>query len=139
MAKTNTPVFTQNILNTYTQFVTADGTTSKVIATAGADDSRITRITITSTDTASNDVFLWINDGSNEARIGWVTLPITAGTDAATDAVSMIDATTFTHRQVDNNANPYFELQATYTLKMSMNAAVGATFAVDVMVTQEDY
>lgn len=139
MAKTNNPVFTQNIFNTGTSFVDTDGTAFKTIATAGADDSRILHVTITTDDTSPNTAFLAINDGVNDFEIGWVNVGAGAGTDGGTDAVSMLAATTFFHRQIDNNANPYLELQATYTLRLRMGTAVGATFTTNVVVAQEDY
>ncbi len=137
--KTNTPAFTQCMENPGNDFVDADGTTAKVIATAGAKDARIYHVTVTSTDTAANKIYLFINNGTKSRGIGWCDLAALAGTDGATDSVSVLAATSFTHRRLDNAGNPFFQLKATYTLEMSLGTAVGATFEVNAIVEQEDY
>jgi len=138
MAKTTTPAFTQNIIHTITTFTDADSTNLKTIATAGTNDSRITHITISSNDTA-NTAFFYIDDGADNANISNVDIPENSGTNGTTDIVIALSATTFLHRQLDNNANPFFQLGANNTLKMRLSTAVSATKEIKVIVTQEDY
>lgn len=139
MAKTTTPAFTQNISHTITSFVDIDGTNLKTIATAGINDSRIVHISISSTDTTARKAFFYIDNGTANARISHVDIPASSGTNGNTNIVVALSATTFLHMKLDNNANPYFELGANHTLKMGLLSAVGATFEIKVLVTQEDY
>jgi hypothetical protein len=139
MPKTNTPAFTQSIKTTGTIFFPADTTTTKTICTAGTNDSRVTRITITSTDTAANVAYFYINDGTTNFLIGYVVIVANAGSNGSTPSVAGLSASSWLHRSLDNNANPYFELQTGYTLRMSLQNAVSATREIDVIVSSEDY
>lgn len=138
MPKTNSPSFTQKIKNTGTTFLTADSTNYKVIATAGENDSRVVRITISSNDIA-NKAFFAIRKNTVEYPIAWTNIPLNSGTDGVADCVEALISTTFYHRQIDNNANPFFELEGGVELVMKLLTAPTATKAVNVLVTQEDY
>lgn len=139
MPKTNTPAFTQAIKTTGTVFLPADSTNTKIICTAGTNDSRVTRITITSTDTSSNVAYFYLNDGTTNFLIGYVVIVANAGSNGSTPSIAGLSANSWLHRSLDNNANPYFELPAGYTLRMSLQTAVSATREIDVIISSEDY
>ena len=138
MAKTPTPAFTQNIVHSITQFLPADTTNFKTIATAGADDSQITSIIINNND-ISNIAFFSIDNGSSSSVISHCIIPANSGTDGSTDIVSVLNADTFYNRKLDNNANPYLLLGANHTLKMKLNTAISATKEINVICTLENY
>ena len=144
MAKSNVATFTVNPENPpIVTIVNADGTTPKVVLDSSilgnSEGSIITQITISTDDTAANKAFLYINDGTTDARVGWVDVAAGAGTDGTDNAVSMLAASTFTHRRLDNNANPYFLLQGGHDLKIGMQNAVTSTKTVWVIIELEDY
>lgn len=139
MPKVNTPSFTQNISHSITSFIDTDGTSLKTIATAGANDSRITYISISSTDTAAIKAFFYIDNGITNGIISHCEITANSGTNGTTDIVPAISTANFLHRKLDNNANPYFELAANHTLKMKLSSAVAAAKEIKVVVTQEDY
>jgi hypothetical protein len=139
MAKTSTPAFTQNILNSGTTFVTTDQSTYKVIAMAGANDSRVVHISIATDDNLGNTAFFAIRKSGVDYPLSWVAIPSFSGYDGTADIVEALIATTFLHRQIDNNANPYFELQAGLELVMRLQNPVSVAKTLWVLVTQEDY
>ena len=139
MPKTTTPVFTQKVIHTGTTFLTAYGTAANVIATGGADDSRIVRLSLSSDDTVANKAFFYIRLNSYDYPIAWVNIAAGSGTNGTVDMTEAIAATTFLHRQIDNNGNPYVELQAAIDLRMKLQVAPSPTKTVTAIVTQENY
>ena len=139
MAKTPTPAFTQSISHSLTAFLPADSTNLKTIATAGANDSQISSLLISNTDTISNIAFFYIDNGTTNALISHCVIPANSGTNGSTDIVSVLNSSTFYSRKLDSNANPYLLLGANHTLKMKLNTAVSATKEIDVLCTLENY
>lgn len=139
MPKTTTPAFTQAITHTPTQFLTADSTNFKTIATGGTNDSRIVHLTISSTDSASNVAYFAFSNGAVTIQIGHCNIPNGSGTNGTNNAVAVLSASSFPHRKLDNNANPYFELANGWVLQMRLANGVTAAMEISVLVTQEDY
>lgn len=139
MPKTTTPAFTQAITHTPTQFLTADSTNFKTIAAGGINDSRIIHITISSTDTASNIAYFSLSNGTTTVTIAHCNVPNGSGTNGINNSVAVLSASSFLHKKLDNNSNPYFELATGWTLRMRLAIAVTAAMEISVLVTQEDY
>jgi len=68
----------------------ADGVTLKTLFTAPAAGSRVNGISLTSSDSVSRDVELYINLGGSDIPLGCVTVPANAGTVAGVSPVSML-------------------------------------------------
>lgn len=66
--------------NAATLFQSSDGTTTKDILSAGADDSIVTAIVITSTDGTLRKVQLILNDGTTDFVITTLAVPGNSGT-----------------------------------------------------------
>lgn len=139
MAKTPTPSFTQNITHQITQFLPADSTNLKTIATAGTNDSRVTNISISSTDGSAITALFVIDNGLTNGIISHCNILANSGTNGTVDITVPLSAASFLHRKLDSNANPFLELGANHTLKMKLNTAVSATKEIVVVVTLEDY
>lgn len=60
-------------------FTSADTTTKKTVATAGADGSRIDSVMVSSDDTAAVNLAFYLNDGATDYYIGNVNVPIGSG------------------------------------------------------------
>ncbi len=75
------------------QFVNGTGTTVTTVVTAGANGSRISALTATSTDTAQRILDIYVQPGGSGTAylIGSVTIPIGAGTGGAA-AVNLLNA-----------------------------------------------
>lgn len=138
MPKTFTCPFTQNINPQVPQvFANADGTNVKTIFTAGADDSVIKAIIITSTDTAARDIQLHISDGTTNFQLRRLSIPASAGNSATVspvDALSGIIGLPF-----DEHGNRVLRLRRGFQLRANMPVAVSSGTEVDVIVLGEDY
>lgn len=139
MPKQQTPAFTQAITHYPTQFITADSTTYKNIATGGVNDSRIVHITISSTDSNSNVAYFALSNGVATIPIGHCDILTGSGTDGTNTVIAALSADSFLHRKLDNNANPYLELAAGWNLLMKLETAVSGVATIGVLVTLEDY
>lgn len=139
MPKTTTPAFTQTIRHQITTFTDTDGTNLKTIATGGTNDSRVIHITISSSDSASNVAFFAIHNGTDSANIGTCNVPNGSGTDGTNSIVIALASTSFLHRRLDNNANPYFELAAGSSVELKLANQITTGAEIKVLVTVEDY
>jgi len=107
----------------------AMGTTAQSLKVGGTNGSKIVAIVATSTDTASRDFRFGILSGGTLYYLDTTTVPITAGTIAATAPVDFIGAST--GLPVDNDGQKYiFLASASDTLQVQAVTAVTATFNV---------
>lgn len=116
-------------------FQNADGTTSKVIYASGANGSRVDAVSITSTDTAQQQMKIIINDGAADHVVGWVTIPITAGTDGVTKSVSLLNSVNETWL----SASGSIFLKSGWSLKLAMYSAVTVAKLIDTVSFCGDY
>lgn len=138
MPKTYTCPFAQNINPQVPQaFANADGTNSKICFTAGADDSIIKAIIITSTDGNARDIQLQISNGTNNFQLRRLTIPANAGTNTSVspvDALSVMVGLPF-----DEHGNRVLRLRRGFQLKANLLAATSAGAEINVIVLGEDY
>ncbi len=139
MAKTNEAVFTQNANIARATIVNADGTTAKSLISAGADDTKITGIALTTDDSAAVNVQVILNDGSNDTVIGIVNVPITSGFAASIPGVNGMNATDLPHLPIDSAGNPYIMLKTGHSLKVAALAAVTAAKTLYAVALGEDF
>ncbi len=139
MAKTNEAVFTQNANIARATIVNADGTTAKTLITAGADDTKITGIALTTDDTAAVNVQVIHNDGSNDTVIGIVNVPITSGFAASTSGVDGFNATDLPQLPKNSAGNPYIMLKTGHSLKVAALAAVTSAKTLYAVALGEDF
>ncbi len=92
MAANTTPVFELIPIVAGVNFVNADGTTKKTLATGATDGTRVDAIALSSDDTAAVNMSFWINDGTNDLYIGNVNVPAGSGftTVARLDAITTL-------------------------------------------------
>jgi hypothetical protein len=121
MARNKDPIFLGSVVAATQSFNNADGTGAKTILVAGADGAAITNLTAVSTSSAAEIAVLELDDGSTTVRLGEVSIPIGAGTDGATAAKNLLDATAMPGVfQADGS----LLLGAGATLSVKMKAAV---------------
>jgi hypothetical protein len=114
----------------------AAGTTAQAVAAAGADDSIIDSIIISSTDTNPQDVQIIVNDGTNDNIIDTVNVPAGSGTDGTHPAV---DGLSNAALPLNAQNKKVLFLKAGCTLKAAMVAAVTAAKLVTVNAFAEDF
>lgn len=142
MAKNTTAFFTkQERIPTRVTFANADGTNIKDICSAGADDSRLMEVLITSTDSAVKEMTFYLNDGTNDIPIKLCSIAINQGNVIATpDPVRLINSTNFINgRLMDRDQNYYLALPAGYKLRAKCNSAVTAATAITVLAILKDF
>jgi|688.fasta_scaffold298863_3 hypothetical protein len=138
MPKTYTCPFAQNINPQVPQaFTDADGTNVKTCFTAGADDSIIKAIIITSTNGAACDIQLHISNGTTNFQLRRLTIPANAGTNSS---VSPVDALSgMVGLPFDEHGNRVLRLRRGFQLKANLLAATSAGTEINVIVLGEDY
>jgi len=139
MAKTNEAVFTQNAKAGRQTIANADGTTVKDLISAGADDTKVVAIAITSDDTAAVDVKIIYNDGTNDDVIGIVNVPITSGMAASKPAVNAMNTTDMPFLPKDNAGNTYLTIKTGHKLRVQALATVTSGKTVKVVALAEDF
>jgi len=134
-ANTN-PIFVGARRSVGTELATADGTTARVIWTAGTNGSLIEAISITSTDTSAVEVDLFLSDGATVYSLGSVAVAIGAGTDGGTTAPA---------NGLNQTELPWLRDDLTvaigpdHLLMAAAHAAITAAKVVDIVVFGGDY
>jgi len=139
MAKNTELYLTASSNNQGTDFENADGTDLQDIFSAGAEGSIVRSIAITSDDTGTKAVLLYLHDGANTFCLGRIEVPIGAGTDGTEQALNMLDSVNFPWTKYDNAKNRIIMLANGEKLQAAMAAAVTAEKKVVVTVFGEDF
>lgn len=134
------------IINQITTFVNGDGLNAKKIAegTTTTVGSRISKILITTDDTAVNIFKFFLHDGTSTSLlpIGFISVPANSGdsTSNNNNTVSVLRSTNIDPLvDLDNNGNPYILLSPEYSLYGSVTTAVSASKTLQVAVWIDDY
>lgn len=139
MAKSAIGYQLQNINLGSAIFANADGTTIKDVLTADTDDSILKAIAISSTDTVSRVVNLYLYDGTNNLYIGSFTIPAGAGTNG-TEPV--FDGLAADWLPIDAAAKKILPLKGSgtaYKLRAGLPVAVASGKVIHVLAVAEDF
>lgn len=142
MAKNTTAYFLANDVYVRTTFVNADGTNIKSICPSGADGSYVYEIQITGDNTATRDITLYINDGTNDIPIKLSTVAINQGNVIGTpDPLRLIQPVTgfIVGRILERDQNYYIPLPTGFSIRMKVNTAVTAGQTITVLVNRKDF
>jgi hypothetical protein len=139
MAKSQALNVTQNIKTPGVSFVNADGVANKTLVTAGANDSVVKSIMVTSSDTAVVNLKVSVGDGVTDRVIGTVAVPIASGTNGAAASVDLLNAASLPGLPLDQNGKRILPLQTGYLVKVAPLVALTAAKNVDVVAVVEDY
>lgn len=138
MPKTYTCPFTQSVNAQVPQtFANSDGNTVKTIFTAGADDSRIYSILISSTDTSDRTLQLYLSDGTTNFELRRLTISASAGTSVTVPIVSGLSGLDL---PFDSQGNRYMPIRRNFQLRVNViGTAVTSGQTIDVIVLAEDF
>jgi hypothetical protein len=140
MAVSATGSFPQKPKNGNITIVNADASGLKTVYTGGADGSKIVGLLVASDDTSARDVQWGITVGAVFYPLGTVSIPITAGTIAATPMVNLLDLTKSPGLPIDSDGNPYvFLASASYTLQIKALTTVTAAKTISVSAIAADW
>lgn len=151
MAKNQDVFFTDTPQIVSTGFTDADTATDVdggsgtivLLATAGADDTVVRSLSITSSDTSAKDVMLFISNSATlttgNGLIGIINVPITAGFDTSVAAVNGLNSTALPHTRIDKDGNRILVLKSGWYLKAGLKAALTSAKKVKLVCISEDY
>lgn len=140
MAKSSTLYVTQNYRNTTQTFTDVDGTNTKLLIDAGADDSNIIGISITSTSATDDILLLYLYDSSTDFLIGSFPVPALSGSNGIVYKTNGLNKTILAGITLDGNGNPYIPLAAGYSLRAALiNGLSNNGEQTTVIVTAEDF
>ena len=119
--------------------VAADTTTAKTVVTAPAGGSKVTGLILASDDTSARDIQFGVTQsGGSFYPIGTVTVPITAGTIAATPSVNAINRSTCPGLPLDSDGNPYILLESGDKLEIKALTTVTAAKTISATAIHAD-
>lgn len=135
MAVNTQPIFVKTANNAEATFVNADGTTPKDLIIAPTDGTKIFAINVTSDDTATVNMKVFLHDGSTAYLLGTVAVPTLAGTNGSAPAVNVLDPTAIPGLDADGE----LFLPAGYKIQVAPLAAVTAAKTVTVVGLGANY
>jgi hypothetical protein len=114
-----------------------DGQTLKTVCTPGSNGSKIIGLIATSTDTSARDVTVYRTNSAVDYPLGTTTVPITAGTIAATNGVNLL--TNIAGLPTDSDGNPFIYLISGDTLRVEALTTVTAAKNISVTAIYMDF
>jgi hypothetical protein len=139
VAVVNKPIFPQLVNSPAVQILPADLSTLKTILTAGADGTIVGRILVTSTDTSSRDLALYVTISAVDYLIGTVAIPASSGFTNAVPTVGLFDSAQIPSLLIDNNGNRYLQLQTGAVLKVKSLSTVAAGKIISVIAQSGNF
>lgn len=101
-------------------------TTSQLIFTAGANDSDVKGIVVSTTDTSAINLQLFITRGGTDYLLGTVTIPAAAGSDGATPSIDLLGSGLIPGLPIDNVGKRYIPMKTGDTLRVAAKVTMTA-------------
>lgn len=152
MAKVNTLPVAQNINGPISvQFANADGaagtglttapSNTKLLYTAGANDSVLKSIIVSSDDSSARVLNLYVSPdaGTTKYWLSAFSIPITSGNTGAIASVDILGSTLIPGLCYDQSGKAVLPLQATYRIYVGLQVAVTSGKFINVTAIGEDY
>lgn len=141
MAANKNPIYPNSVLTGSAIVDSGAGTTPQILLTAGSDGIIVTRISVTSTDVAIKELELTLTSKlagtgtATDMAIGQLSIPLTAGTDSASDipSVNLLDLTSMPFLQADGSL-----IMASGDV-LKVNAKVAVTGVLNIVAFGGDY
>lgn len=128
------PVYFGTIKNYAVQLVNGSGVTYVTLYDVPASGGVVESIAVTSTDSVARDVTLAVTKSAVDYALCTKTIPITAGTIAATAAVDLLDLVQSPWIRVDANGNRILLLDTDCILKVKAIVAVTSPLVINFFV-----
>ncbi|WP_423454239.1 hypothetical protein [Ottowia sp. VDI28] len=121
MAKTTTSPFLQAVKNLDGTLTNANGTAKVTVFTAGANDSVLKSFNLASTDSAANNVQVFINVGGagTDRLISTVPVPANSGNNGTVASVDVLRSALLPFASYDAYGNRVLNLAAGTTIKIA--------------------
>lgn len=135
MVANTSPIFIDTPNNAEVTFVNADGTTAKDLMSAGTDGTKVLAINVTSDDTSTVEMEVYLHDGTTAYLLGTVDVVTLSGTDGATPSVNIMDPSLI----AGLDANGELFMASGYKIQVAPKAAVTSAKTVTVVGFAGDY
>jgi hypothetical protein len=134
------PVYFGTIANDVAQLVNGSGADTYItLYTAPASGSVVESIAVTSTDTSARDITIAVQKGGTDYPIGTMTIPINAGSIAATAAIDFLNSVQCPWSRFDANGNRVLYLETGSVLRVKvLTTAVTAAKAISFFVQSRE-
>jgi len=126
-----TPTFVTTPKIGVVQFLNADAAnTKKTVVTAGASGSKVTSLTVASTDTVARVAQMWLTRAAVSYLLTSRSVPAGSGSDGTLNSVDVMGL--WEGLPYDSNGLPYLLLESGDTLQVSLTTQVTAAKEVDI-------
>lgn len=139
MAKQTSLFLHTGVNSSAATFVNADSTTAKTVFTAGANDSDLKMLTLTSDDTASVNMHVYYKTGGTAYLIGTVRAVTLSGTDGAANAIDLLNSTALPFLPVDDAGKRYIPVKNGDVVQVAPVAAVTSGKTATIVALGYDY
>ncbi len=148
MAKNQENYIPYNPIHKPVNFTNADGActiaganTKEIVADPGADDGVVVMISISTDETANNNVayFLSSDGGSTKYLLALKNVPLGSGFSSGVKTVNGLDSAELPQLRVDQNGNRYFKIKNGHNLYAGVLTAVTAAKTLTIITTVEKY
>lgn len=120
-------------------FTNADTTTIKNIYTAGADDSLIKSIAVTSSSTTDADALFYLFNGTTRFLFGHLDVPANAGFNGIVNQVNGLNKTNFPCLEMNSSGVAFLPLKTGWSLQVALKNTLAAGEILTVVVSVEDF
>jgi hypothetical protein len=132
------PFFFGTPKNSKVQILPADASGLKTVVTGAANGTKVVSLIAASSDTAARDVTWGITKSTVFYPHGTKTVPVNAGSIAATPPVNLMDPAVTPGLPVDNDGNPYVFLENGDTLQVKSLTTVTTALALSISANHGD-
>lgn len=139
MAVSHQGTFVQTPKITPKSILPADTTAKVTICTAGADGTKVVGITVTSTDTGTRILQIFLTRSATSYLLASFIVPIGAGTAGAVAVLNAMDSALWPGLPVDNDGQFYFFLESGDTLQAAVTVTVTAAKEIDISVVSGNF
>jgi hypothetical protein len=116
-----------------------DTTVSKLLFTAGANDSDVLSIVATSNDTATVNLQVFRTNGGVDYLLGTVRIITLSGTDGAAVAIDILNSTAFPGLPINSVGKRYIPLKNGDTLRIAAVVTMTTGKVCNVTAFGQDY
>lgn len=135
----STPVCVQTPKLGLQQILNANGTALLTVVTGGTNGTKVTSLTLTSSDTSQRIIQVWVTRSGTSYLLGSVTVAASSGFDGATSVVSVLSSTLIPGLPVDNDGQPYLLLMSGDTLQIGSTTTVTSGKIIYATAVEADF
>jgi hypothetical protein len=139
MATSNLAIFPKTLKTFAAKIVTSDSTNKVTLLTAGTDGTVLDALQVSSTDTSSRILLLYLNSGGVDYLLTTFAISANSGSNTGIVPVDLLRNIQFTTNAFDANGNRFLRLSAGSSLKIAVTSALTSTKEIACVAQGVDY